>query len=120
NANIGGTVIDGFTITGGNANGETFEEGGGIKITNSSVEIRNVTIEYNLSLSGGGIYIDASNVTLTNSSIVSNSTINEGGGIFLNNSTINANNSIVLENSATNGAGVYGTGCNLDLIECEI
>lgn len=54
-----GTILDGFTVTGGNA-----ESGGGINIVNSSPTIKSNTISRNNATneSGGGIWFDESSL----------------------------------------------------------
>jgi hypothetical protein len=88
------TVFDGFTVTGGNANGS--------------------------SGSGGGIFNDGRgsgngcSPTLTNCSFSANSASGNGGGMY--NDGVSGTSSPVLtncsfsENSATNGGGMYNNG----------
>ena len=80
------TIIDGFTITGGNANG-----GKGIADRN-----------------GGGIYINGGSPTIRNSIITNNSAIDYGGGIYYtNDSSPIIEDNRISSNSATNGGGIY-------------
>lgn len=53
-------VLDGFTITAGNANGAVVDrEGGGIYMSNGGASFRNCQIVYNRALAqGGGVYIN--------------------------------------------------------------
>jgi len=83
------TVIDGFTITGGNANippPGTDDRGGGIINKNpfppaiNGPTIRNCIIRGNSALDkGGGMYNDMHNVQLTNCLVVGNRAIFAGG-----------------------------------------
>jgi parallel beta-helix repeat protein len=87
--NTGTTVLDGFTITKGNANnGSTqYSTGGGIYNSGTTVTYANCIITANAAIgNGGGIYITGSGtVTFTNCTFSSNSTtvaasISSGGG----------------------------------------
>ena len=67
-------TIDGLTITGGNANGESpHHRGGGIYISSGSPNIIHCTITQNTSKYGGAIYSTNSSQTI-NSCIVVNNT----------------------------------------------
>ena len=95
------TVIDGFKITGGNANSSApHNYGGGIYCDNSSPTISNNNITGNSAIYGGGIYCFSS--TINNNTITSNSA-DYGGGIFCFSSTIN--NNTITSNSANYGGG---------------
>ncbi|GHV60841.1 hypothetical protein FACS1894195_0310 [Bacteroidia bacterium] len=90
------TVLDGFTVTGGNANGtdsirigvsqtDTLlvhrYNGGGIHLTNSSPILANLFIEGNTAKNGGGIYSLNSNPKLINS-IITNNTADDGSAYY--------------------------------------
>jgi hypothetical protein len=104
------TLLDGFTITGGQAaltglNGA----GGGIRVSASSPQLRELTIAGNFAAGdGGGLYaFSQSSVCLTNAT-TSGNTARSGGGIggdtssfFLNDVTISNNN------AENNGGGIY-------------
>jgi parallel beta-helix repeat protein len=104
------TLLDGFTITAGQAaltdlNGA----GGGIRVSASSPQLRELTIAGNFAAGdGGGFYaFSQSSVYLTNATISGN-TARSGGGIggdtssfFLNDVTISNNN------AENNGGGIY-------------
>lgn len=101
-------ILDGFTITGGNAN----NSGGGIYNFSGSPTLVNLTIAINFASSnGGGIYNIASSPTLTNITINGNSATNNGGGIYNESSTNPALTNVTISgNSATYGGGVYNLG----------
>ncbi|NJO05151.1 MAG: right-handed parallel beta-helix repeat-containing protein, partial [Chloroflexaceae bacterium] len=84
NNNTVDTVLDGFTITGGNADAtDPNNRGGGIFTQNSSTAtFTNVTISGNVARDGGGIYNDNSNPTFTNVAITGNTAQASGGGIY--------------------------------------
>ena len=75
------TVLDGFTITGGNGS-----NGGGIYNNDGSPQIANCTISGNSASNGGGMYNYANNVTVsptfTNCTISGNSASSSGGGMY--------------------------------------
>ena len=114
-------TIDGFTITGGNANGETPDHrGGGLYMYYSSPEITNCTVTANSADYGGAVYNRDTSSTITNC-IVSGNSAEWGGGIFNGvNSSPTITTCTFTANSATkSGGGVYNddtssptiTGC---------
>ena len=78
-------VLDGVTITGGNANSYQQTDntnGGGIFNVRSHPKLNNVTVEKNFAQSsGGGIYNQSSNMVFENGSIKGNHS-NSGAGLF--------------------------------------
>lgn len=91
-ASTGTVTIDGFTISGGNANGTGNSSLGAIPIDQSF---------------GGGLYNEKSNAILTNL-IITKSYAVTGGGIYNNTSSSTIlTNIIVVNNAATNGGGIY-------------
>ena len=100
-------IIDGFTITGGNANGSSADgRGGAIYSDESSPTITNCTISGNSANYGGGIYNDQSSPTITNCTISGNSA-NYGGGIYNDQSSPTITNCILWGNSATTASEIY-------------
>jgi hypothetical protein len=93
---IGTAVLDGFTISGGNANGS------------SSITVNSQYVERNY---GGGISIYGSNPMLSNLKINKNTASNSGGGIYNGNSSASVlTNILITENKATtNGGGIYNS-----------
>jgi hypothetical protein len=131
-----GTILEGFTITGGIANGISPDNrGGGMLNVNSSPTVINCTFSANSATYGGGMYNETgSNPTVTNctfnansanygsgmwnngdcSSIVtncifsSNNAGNAGGGMFNGpGSTTVTANCIFINNTAGYGAGIW-------------
>lgn len=112
----GGIVLDGFTITGGNANVSRFivinnnninsDFGGGVYVLFGVNTIANNTIINNAGLTSGGIGTVSGTNLITNNALLNNSA-NSGGGIStdLGNNTI-ANN-IIGHDNADNGGGLF-------------
>jgi predicted outer membrane repeat protein len=101
-------ILDGFTVTGGNADGAGIHAyGGGMYNSSASPTLLNTTFSYNSAHEGGGIYNDSSSPALANDLFVKNSAI-YGGGIY----NANASNPVLtnvtsLYNIATYGGGIY-------------
>ncbi|MEK8017547.1 MAG: choice-of-anchor Q domain-containing protein, partial [Candidatus Parabeggiatoa sp.] len=104
-------VLNGFTITAGNANGSGTDEnnGGGLYNNNGSPKLVKVTIKDNsASNHGGGMYNDNSNPVLSNVTIKDNVASNDGGGIYNNNSNPTFDWVTLSSNTASNhGGGMY-------------
>ncbi|KGL62448.1 hypothetical protein PHEL85_2242 [Polaribacter sp. Hel1_85] len=98
--------LDGFTITGGNANGGFTEGGGGAIISYSSfATISNCIISGNIGRFGGAILSLQSSLTLVNC-ILSGNRADEGGAIYnLSNANTTLINCTVSGNNATNEGG---------------
>ncbi|TVR77808.1 MAG: hypothetical protein EA409_11370, partial [Saprospirales bacterium] len=120
-------IIDGFTITGGNADAtsgsflDPNRSGGGIYNNGGSPSIINCTISGNrANIDGGGIYnMENSNPTIFNSTISSNQAIAFwGGGIYnQNNSSPTITNSTISGNLAgSNGGGIYNNANSSPII----
>jgi hypothetical protein len=81
-------VLDGFTITAGNANAvyqyDTNAVGGGMYNNQGRATVANCTFIHNLTLwNGGAMYNEGSNLTLTNCTFTENSSIGfNGAGMF--------------------------------------
>ncbi len=101
------TILDGFTITGGNA-GNGNNNGGGIFCDSSLAIISNCTITGNsATFKGGGLYNRNSSPTVVNSIFVMN-TAALGGAVYNDNSSpLIINCTMVSNNSISNGAGVF-------------
>jgi beta propeller repeat protein len=81
------TVLDGFIITGGNADGSSYPDD-----------------------CGGGLFIDSGSPTLTNCSFVDNSASDRGGGMYSYSGEPTFSKCTFSGNSAANGAGLYPSG----------
>ena len=145
NNNTYPTVINGFTITGGHADG-TSEKGGGIYISGDNsngggnFRIERCFLFNNYAKQGGAVYVDAAvkNVnngeSLINQCVVYNNAasersavVNEGGGIYLageatvvNSSIFNNNNGglrISSGSKVVNSTIARNTGAGVDMTE---
>ena len=79
------TIIDGFTISGGNASGAYPDNnGGGVFIFYGNPTISNCVIDLNsAAANGGGIYVESGSPELVDSIISANRANTFGGGIFI-------------------------------------
>ncbi len=122
--NNSSTILDGFDIKNGNANGGTFSvisgvgiyqyQGGGMYNSGSSPIINNCTFKNNLN---NGIYnASFSNPTITNSIFIGNSTLLDGGAILNSFSSPGISNCIFSNNTATRyGGGMFNDNASPDI-----
>ena len=112
-------VLDGFTITGGNADVFTNRNGGGMLNEYGSPQIINCTFTQNSAqYYGGGIYNYYSSPTLVNCTFTQNSSGTEGGGIYNYQNDLNLTNCTFEGNSAHRGGGIHSGHGNLSLTDC--
>jgi hypothetical protein len=121
--------LDGFTISGGNANGSYDYEifGGGVYNDFNSPTIRNCKITTNYAeASGGGVCgIEDSSPVLINCSITNNNAEYSGGGFYYSTSsssiTAVLTNCLITDNYADYGGGIYNDFYSSPLlINCTI
>lgn len=124
------SIIDGFTIKGGNANGSSTEllqglrfyrnYGGGLYINYCSPTIRNCNIEQNSAEEGGGVFNIISSGKFANC-VFQNNFATDGAGLNnVQNSNDTIENCFFLNNHATNiGGGVYNrANCTPVMTNC--
>jgi len=128
-------TLNGFTVTGGNANGtwnngkgggmyndncsslmvanctfynnSAWDDGGGMYNHNSSPTVTNCTFSSNSAGWGGGMYNGESSPTVTNCTFLSNSAVNGAGGMYNHHySSVTVTNCTFSNNSATWGGGM--------------
>ena len=119
------TVVDGFMITGGNANGGSFDDCGGgwhnaqtdFFQGNNYPTISNCTFSRNTAVSGGAIYSNAGRISQNNPLIINckfSANIATSGGAIYNWGYGQANPTITgcnfSENRADNGGAIYNEG----------
>ena len=119
---VNGTIIDGFTITGGNATGSYPDKYGGGLYYNSvdSATLANCRIKSNSAYYGGGVYCDSSSPTLIHCSINGNWAEYYGGGMNCYLSSPKLNQCTITGNNLTNygGRGIYCDYSSPTLINC--
>jgi predicted outer membrane repeat protein len=120
----GYSIINGFTITGGNANDSSNnrDKGGGLYLQNDTIQIINCKFSGNSALSnGGGIYSNQSDLSLTNCTFVRNVTGTTGGGGMYNYQCDPIlKNCTFVENLARygKGGGIYNSESDPILYNC--
>ncbi len=112
-ANDTTAVLDGFTITGGNANVASYEKGGGMYINVGSPTLKNLVITKNSATWGGGMYNASSNPIITNVTFSANSVSKYGGGMYNSYSSPKLTNLVFSNNTAAyGGGGTYNSSSN--------
>jgi hypothetical protein len=115
-------VLDGFSITGGNADHPTApnDSGGGMFNSSSSPTVANCTFHDNSAFKyGGGMYNNSSNSSLTNCIFSGNTAGDKGGGIFNIYSNSNLTNCTISGNAAGSiGGGINNVNLNPILTNC--
>ena len=107
---VSDSVLNGFTITGGNANGSAYSEkvGGGMYNNSSSPTVTNCTFSGNSAdYYGGGMYNYNSNPRVTNCTFSENSAIEGGGGMY---NYYNSSPTVTNCTFSGNSADYYGGG----------
>jgi len=115
-----GAILDGFTITGGNADGLGDEGGGGIYCNSASPTISNCTITGNSAEShGGGMYNGGNSSPIISKCVFSgNETGGKGGGMS-NYACPEITNCIFVTNKAVSrGGGIYNNRSAGTLVNC--
>ncbi|MHC4445894.1 MAG: right-handed parallel beta-helix repeat-containing protein [Planctomycetota bacterium] len=115
-------IVDGFTITAGNADGSLpHDRGGGMYNYNGSPTISNCTFSGNSAqYVGGGMYNKLSSPTLTNCGFSGNSAVG-GGGMFSFYSNPTLTNCTISGNSARKtGGGMTNSYSSPTLTDCTI
>jgi hypothetical protein len=115
------TVLEGFTITGGNANGASWPEyyGGGMYNDGSSPTVTNCNFSSNWAAdSGGGMMNHYANPTVTNCTFSWN-VANNGGGMYNYESSPNVSNCTFGNNAANvKGGGMYNNVSSPKVTNC--
>lgn len=117
-------IVDG-TITGAKDSGVTVKDAG-----DTSILLKDLTIEKNEGKQGGGVHIENSqNVTIDHCTIQNNKTtevskngsdvsVGAGGGVFVSdNSHVTITDSKILDNTGTRGGGIYTEHSTVEVVE---
>jgi hypothetical protein len=103
-------VLDGFTISGGNANGVSPNNlGGGLYTANGNPSVTNCVFSGNTAtVEGGGLYTASGNPSVTNCVFSGNASYAYGGGLHIHSGNPSVTNCVFSGNAATvEGGGVY-------------
>ncbi|MHC4499362.1 MAG: S41 family peptidase, partial [Planctomycetota bacterium] len=105
-------LLDGFTVTGGNADGsDPNNRGGGMYINSGTPTLTNCIFSWNSAQWGAGIHNESGSPILTNCVFKSNSASFRSGGMYNRNSSSPILTSCAFtENSAVNAGGGMGNG----------
>ena len=110
------TSIDGFTITGGQADGDSGfdrqDHGGGLfGRSNAGATLQNLIIENNFAVDdGGAVYAEDSGININSTVFNNNSSGASGGAIFASGNSLNVLNSLFFNNQgAGRGGGAIST-----------
>jgi len=116
------TVLDGFTVTAGQADGAAADgNGGGIVSRGGGPLLRNaVVIGNRASGNGGGLWASLSNPVLISVTVLANQAGN-GGGLFAEGGAPVLVNALVAGNRAlARGGGIYTNGSGLHLVNVSV
>lgn len=129
---VGNAVLDGFTVTGGNAAYSNFiyvnsvltsaNSGGGIYLTVSYPALRNLIVTTNRSSSNGaGIYMQSTYSTptvlsLSGVSLIANTSQNYGGALYLDAMKLATHNCTMTGNVGKRGAAIFSDFSNLSFV----
>ena len=116
-ASVTGAVLDGFTVTAGNAD---WSGGGGIYAYESSFTLSNVVFSLNSGIEGGGMNNNTSSPTLVDVTFSDNEATGSGGGMYNESSTLTLTDVTFTGNSAvSNGGGMCNESSSLSLQRIE-
>ncbi len=126
----GGARLDGFTVTGGEANASgTRSEGAGLRISQSEAVLANMSfvanraigdgLSFNFTAKGGGIYAESTTLDLDNVRFEQNRVLypaDGGGGLYVESGDLSATGFLFSLNSAGGpGGGLYASSTSLQL-----
>lgn len=143
-----GTVLEGFTITGGHADGAAFDDkhgagiiidaagptvrscefvgndattrGGGMYCVNgANPVISDCVFSLNTAYYGGGIYNNDSTLTLTGCTFSDNDAVSRAGALYGNAGATTAFDCVFLRNNATTGGALYNSSSSPELTNCR-
>ena len=117
------TILEGFTITGGNANGPTDADknGSGMYNINSSPTVIDCLFTGNIAVfSGGGMFNHTANPTVIDCTFEENTSFDRGGGMYNASSSPTVQNCRFVDNTSTTmyGGGMYNLASNSNITHC--
>jgi len=116
---VGATaVLEGVTVTGGNANGAApYNNGGGIFVSSGSPTLISLKVQGNASTtSGGGIYNSSGTPAVTNCSFVGNTAGTGGGGMYNGSGSATITNCTFANNVSGQGAGMFNLSASPTIV----
>lgn len=117
------TILEGFTITGGNASGDgtgSDSYGGGMYNLFSTPTVINCAFRYNTAYQGAGMYNDRSSPTVIDCIFRSNTADLHGGGMFNTAENPIITGCIFRDNfAAGSGGGIYNRVSSPSITECK-
>ncbi|OGV67545.1 MAG: hypothetical protein A3K18_28875 [Lentisphaerae bacterium RIFOXYA12_64_32] len=127
---VADVVLDGFVITGGNANPDSTEDvprsGGGILCVNATnLSVSHCTVTANSALvAGGGMAVWGGSGIVVSACAFTGNTAPSGGALYSSGSggttVCTFTNCVVAGNAATSGAGFYLAGDDAGLVNCTL
>ena len=114
-------VLDGFTITGGNANGSIpylNAHGGGMDNRASSPTVTNCIFSDNSALAGGGMNNDTNSTPTLSNCTFSGNSADDGGGIRNAYSSPTMTNCTFSGNSSSSGSGMHNRCSSPTVTDC--
>ncbi len=110
-------ILDGFTITGGNAKIHQYQRGGGIYNESGSPTLTNCTFTANSAITGGGMSNGSGSPRLTNCTFAANWAMSGGGISNGSGSPKLTKCKFVGNNSSWQGGGIYNAG-SISVMSC--
>ena len=118
-------IVDGFTITGGNANGAEWphEDGGGMHNTGDTTRptnptIRNCTFFANTAIFGGGVHNHDGAAPLIDNCRFEENIAEGGGAIYNQDNTPTISNTVFVSNRADGGSAIYSKDSDPTVDNC--
>ncbi len=113
-------VLDGFTITAGNANGASYpdDRGGGMFSDGGNPTLMYLSFEENSAgYDGGGMHSAGGNPTLSFVTFLDNAAATSGGGMYNAGGNPTLTSVMFIGNNALSGAGMFNSGGSPKLVD---
>ncbi len=110
-----GTVLEGFTIAGGQG------RGGLVCGYSVGLEVRDCLFRENLASAGGGLHIsDSTNCNAANCLFTDNYAAGNGGGMYLHGGSLVLDHCLIVGNQAEYGGGMYLDNAAATIVNCTV